>query len=324
MSNSISIKKTIVIKDDVNDPLSSNSYMGYGGMNFTNYKESKPHVKIHAYHNVMEATANSDKSIWFKYGNIPMPVEHNTDVLDSNFEVGVYIIRTFSIYEHNILKASAIINYIERYSKLTDEVKKELISVIEKAMERINGPLIGAELSIRVISFIPVEMLYRENIIKCTDVTIYSNTDALKNEIYITDIGNSKDILNIEIEATTTSGILEFNLNGILVKTNINKSDTNNIVANIKKNGIIIETIAFNDKDAILFNPPVITKEMINVLEKFRKKHDLDSDILNKLVNNKIESMKQLTKIEEIIAKEETRDVENMINTIKMLKTIIK
>lgn len=319
MSNNI--RKDIVIKGDENDIFKQIGY-GVGTFGYNeSYKESKPHIKIHAYHNI-RIKDNSD--IWIKYGNIPLPVEHDTDVLGLNADVGVYIIRTFSIYDHYILKASSIINYIERYSKLTDEIKEQLKNKIEAALMSVGNILSGAELSIRVIEFIPIELLYKLDIIKCVDLTIYSSTEVLNNEIYIDKEESTGNQLEIVVEASTTSGIFEFRLNNIPVKINVDKSDTNNISCMIKKNGILIETLSFNNDDAVVFNPPKTCKEAMDTIMKFRKKNDLDNELINKLVNNKIESMKQLTKIEEILAKNNDKDLDNLVNIIKMLKTVIK
>ena len=319
MSNNI--RKEIVVKGSEDDIFKQVGY-GVGTFGYNeSYKESRPHIKIHAYHNI-HIKDNND--IWIKYGNIPLPVEHDTDILGLNADVGVYIIRTFSIYDHYILKATSIINYIERYSRLTDDIKEKLIKKIEEALMSVGSVLAGAELSIRVIEFIPIEVLYKLDIVKCVDLTVYSSTEVLNNEIYIEKEENVSNKLEITIEAVTTSGIFEFRLNDIPVKVNVEKSESNNISCIIKKNGILIESLSFNNDDVVMFNPPKLCKEALDTIMKFRKKNDLDNELINKLVNNKIESIKQLTKIEEILAKNTDKDLDNVLNIIKMLKTVLK
>jgi len=195
-------KPTIPLHTDVN-PLVTK--MERFGINY-----GKPHHRMYVYTNV------DDRRFYFLRDGMLLPVEYNYDLnnlipkkKDMSNE-GIFVIRYYTIYEKSIQLILKILDYHKNVSKLLrPEVKKYVIEELENILKNFNEQ--SYEISIRLIDFIPLELLTSTTLVEYTETNMIFS-DSVENFELISN--QSTKLFDTVVEVDTGNKLLleiEFN-----------------------------------------------------------------------------------------------------------------
>jgi len=317
------IEKKVVTKDNIEDPF----HISNNGFNTTSssFYESRPHISIHVYHNTPQT------NMWYKYNDIPLPIEHNDRLYRLDNNVGVYIIESINFYDTQLTKLPLIVNYMLSHYKGDVKIKDTLIDKLTHLLDEDNRFMINEIKTIRIVTFIPYEEIISKDIIYTGNISIYKNESCLFNEKFLNNDKHS-DKITLEIEAITKTGIFKIDINSITHTFHTQQDDkTNRIKMTLYKNNIPVEDLVYLDDDTLKYQPVFANKDVKDIVDDIKRKHKnkqleetMKENLINKLINNKTETLKQLTKLEEIIVKNNSKTDEGIINLLKSLKTFIK
>jgi len=321
MSNKI--EKKVVTKDSIEDPF----HISNNGFNTTSssFYESRPHISIHVYHNTPQT------SMWYKYNDIPLPIEHNDRFYRLDNDVGVYIIESINFYDTQLTKLPLIVNYMLSHYKGDEKIKDILIDKLTHLLDEDNKFMINEIKTIRIVTFIPYEEIISKDIIYTGNISIYKNESCLFNEKFLNNDKHNDKIV-MEIEAITKTGIFKIDIDGVTHTFHTQQDDkTNKIKISIYKNNIPIEDIVYLNEDTVNFQPVLPDKDIKDMVDDIKRKHKnkqlektMKESLVNKLINNKTETLKHLTKLEDLISKNINKNDEGLLNLIKSLKAFIK
>ena len=317
------IERKVVTKNSVEDPF----HISNNGFNTTSssFYESRPHISIHVYHNTPQT------NMWYKYNDIPLPIEHNDRLYRLDNATGVYIIKSINFYDTQLTKLPLIVSYMVSHYKGDEKIKDVLVDKLTHLLDEDNRFIINEIKTIRIVTFIPYEEIISKDILYIGNISIYKNESCLFNEKFLNN-NNHSDKIIMEIEAVTKTGILKLELNGMTHTFHTQQSNqTNSIKISIYKNNIPIEDIVYLNEDTVTFQPVLPNKDIKDMVDDMKRAYKnellektMKESLVNKLINNKTETFKYLTKLEDLISKNINKNDEGLLNLIKSLKAFIK